>query len=123
PTVALVYRNDGYDRAMALARTAGPVAARSEFQLRRSDHRRLGPMGRRVAWGWARSARLRVAVRRQSFRLASKRVDRGCSAALRARRSSAGAGPGGAQWLRPLERSGAGVDADGLRMAHRSIRH
>ena len=43
--LAVVHRHDGDDAALALAWPAGPVAARFEFQLRRSDHRRLGAVG------------------------------------------------------------------------------
>jgi cytochrome c oxidase subunit I len=43
--VAVVYRHDGDDSTLALAGPAGPMAARSQFQLRRSDHCRLGTAG------------------------------------------------------------------------------
>src|SRR5262249_17884794 len=45
-----------------------------------------------------------------------------CPAALCACRSSAAAGPGGTQRLRPLERAGARLDADRLWLAARTIR-
>ena len=40
-----------------------------------------------------------------------------CPAALRARRPSAAARAGGAQWLRPVERAGAGADGPRLRLS------
>ena len=43
--MAMVHRHDGDDATLALAWPSGPVAARFEFQLRRSDHRRLGAVG------------------------------------------------------------------------------
>ena len=44
-TVAVVHRHDGHDGALALAWVAGSMAARRQFQLCRSHHRRLGTVG------------------------------------------------------------------------------
>jgi cytochrome c oxidase subunit 1 len=44
----LVHRDEGDDTALALAGSAGPVAACCELQLRRSHHRKLGSLGGRV---------------------------------------------------------------------------
>ncbi len=71
PALAVVHRHDGDDAALALARAAGPVAARRELQLRRSDHRRLGAVGGGLIRRRDHPADLRAAVRAQSRRAPS----------------------------------------------------
>ena len=71
--VAVVHRHDGDDAAVALARPAGPMAARRQFQLCRSDHRRLGTVGHRLVRRRPGAARVRAAVRAQSRCPASQR--------------------------------------------------
>ena len=61
--LAVVHRHDGDDAALALAWLAGPVAAGFQLQLRRSDHRRLGAVGRGVVRRRHHPARLRDPVR------------------------------------------------------------
>ena len=57
--LAVVHRHDGDDAALALAGPAGPMAARRQFQLCRSDHRRLGTVGHRLVRRRSRAARPR----------------------------------------------------------------
>ena len=64
--VAVVFRHDGDDAAVALARPAGTMASRRQFQLRRSDHRQLGAAGDRVFRGRLRAARVGAVVCPQS---------------------------------------------------------
>ena len=77
--LAVVHRHDGDDAALALARPAGPMAARRQFQLRRSDHRRLGTVGHRLVCRRPRAARLRAAVRAQSCGPSSQPAAGRCS--------------------------------------------
>ena len=64
--VAVVRRHDGDDAALALARPAGAMAARCEFQLCRSHHCKLGTVGHCFIGRRLVAARVRAVVRAQS---------------------------------------------------------
>src|SRR5215213_1969867 len=119
--LVVVHRHDGDDVALALARPAGSVAARGEFQLCRSDHLRLGSLGSGVVRRRCRPSALGAAVRREPGRPSSQRSGYHSPAALCPRGASAAACAGGAERLRPVERAGAGVDGGGLRLSNRPV--
>ena len=101
---------------------AGPVAARRQLQLCRSDHRRLGTVGHRLARRRPGAARLRAAVRAQSRRASPQSIARAAPAVLRAGGASAASRSCRAQRLRTLERACACSDGAGLWLSDRSVR-
>ena len=119
--LAVVRRHDGHDAAVALARSAGSVAAGRQLQLCRSDHRRLGTVGDGVARRRHHPAGLGAAVRPKPGGAASRTRFGGGAAALCAGGASAAPGAGGAQRVRAVERAGAGADAAGLRLSDRAV--
>jgi len=120
--VAMVHRDDGHDAAMALVGLAGPVAARRQFQLCRSNHCRLGPAGHCLVRRRSGAARLRTAIRAQSRRPSQQPVACAATTAVRAGRGPTAARSGCPQRLRALERLGSCPDAAGLRVPDRTVR-
>ena len=102
--------------------SAGPVAARCELQLCRSDHRRLGSLGGRLVRRRDSSCSFRRCCSSgTSLVLHRSSVVRDRPAALCPCGSSAAARACRAEWLRPVERAGAGADGPGLRLSDRPV--
>src|SRR6478752_3094398 len=121
-TLAVVHRYDGDDLALALAGPARPMAARRQFQLRRSHHRCLGTVGPRLFVRWSRVACLRAAVRAQSRGPSSQPAAGHSASPVRTGGASAASRSGCAQRLWTLECVGPCLDAAGIRLPDRPVR-